>query len=387
MKKRNLLDQARSAPPADVKVGLEVKSSQSDEQRELVSVSHSVKTVEDALRKAEVDTTLWEVERFLINSWECVGDKIGRQPLWQVKVWLRRKSPKQFTDAIEALCGRIKKHAPKYPKIKLKRVSDPHLLEICIFDAHFGKLAWAAETGSNYDLQIAERVFQNAVHDLVASAAGSFDGIEKILLPVGNDFLHIDNLESATTQGTRVDSDGRYAKIIESATVALHNAIDLCAGHAPVDIIWVPGNHDRIASYHVCRELKAHYTNAKHVTVDVSPTVRKYYEYGVTLLGFTHGNEEPHAQLPQIMATEMPERWARTTHHEWHVGHTHAKKKREWLSVNENNGAVVRTLPSLSGTDAWHYLKGYVGSKRSAECYLWSKARGYSGHFSAGVRE
>lgn len=366
---------------------MQVKSENDDNIRELLSVAHDVRTVEDALRKAEIDLDLWVVKRCVINSWECVGNQIGRQPLWQVKVWLERKSPKQFTDAIESLCERIKKHAPRYPKIKLQRVKDAHLLEICCFDVHFGKLAWAAETGTNYDLSITERVFRNAVHDLVASATGSFDKVERILFPVGNDFLHVDNMESATTQGTRVDSDGRYAKIIETATVALVNAIDFCAGYSPVDILWIPGNHDRVASYHVCRELKAHYSHAKHVTVDVAPLTRKYYQYGNTLLGFTHGNEEPHGQLPQIMATEMPELWAKTTHHEWHIGHTHSKKKREWLSVNENNGTVVRTLPSLSGTDAWHYLKGYVGSKRAAECYLWSKDRGYSGHFSAGVRE
>lgn len=261
------------------------------------------------------------------------------------------------------------------------------MLEIGIFDAHFGKLAWAPESESNYDLKIAEKVFRHAVEDLVASATGTFDNIEQIVFPVGNDFLHVDNMESATTAGTRVDSDGRYAKIIEVAAMAVVNAIDYLVPYAPVHVIHVVGNHDSVSSYNLCREIAAWYRNAKTVTVDISPKSRKYYRYGTTLLGFTHGNLEPHAQLPAIMATEVPDLWSQTTHHEFHVGHTHSKKARQWLSVNENNGTVVRTLPSLSGTDAWHHRMGFVGSQRAAEAYLWNKAKGYSGHFSAGVRE
>lgn len=366
---------------------MQVKSENDDNIRELLSVAHDVRTVEDALRKAEIDLDLWVVKRCVINSWECVGNEIGRQPLWQVKVWLERKSPKQFTDAIESLCERIKKHAPRYPQLAKRKCKDPHLLEVCVFDAHFGKLAWQPETGTNYDLHITERIFQDAVHDLCNRAVASYENIDRVLFPVGNDFLHVDGLESATTKGTRVDSDGRYPKIIESAAIALTNAIDFMAGIAPVDVLWIPGNHDRIASYHICRELKAHYHRAKHVQIDVTPPTRKYYKYGKTLLGFCHGDKEPLHKLPHVMATERPQEWAQTTSHEWHTGDKHHSKRRDWLSVDEHNGTVVRILSSISGTDAWHYDNLYVNSRRAAECFLWHKERGYSGHFSAEVRE
>lgn len=354
---------------------------------EITSVRHDVTTVEDALRKAKIDTAIWEVERSVINAWEVVGKGIGRQPLWQVKVWLRRRAPKYLTDALEALCARAAKHAPKYPSCKPRRCREPHLLEICCFDTHFGKYAWSEETGQNYDLHIAERVFRNAVEDLVAAATGSFDRIERILFPVGNDFLHVDGLESATTKGTRVDSDGRYAKIIETASMALKHAIDYLRDYAPVDVLWIPGNHDRVASYHICREMAAWYRHAKNVQIDVSPATRKYYRYGTTLLGFCHGDKEPLNKLPHVMATERPEDWALTTWHEWHTADKHHAKQRDWLSVDEHNGTRVRIIPSLSGTDAWHFDMGYTGSKRAAEAFLWHKTRGYHGHFSVEARE
>lgn len=382
---RTLLAQAEKAPPKDVKQGFEIKSDSNTQ--EIHSVAHDVTTVEDALRKAKVDTDVWEIERFLINSWECVGVELGRQPLWQVKVWLKRKVASVLVDSVDAICKRLEKCSPKFPKPCAKRVREPHLLEVGLYDVHFGKLAWQPETGTNYDLSIAEKVFANAVQDLVQVSTGTYDKIEKVLFPVGNDFLHVDNLESATTKGTRVDSDGRYAKISESAFMAVRTAIETFVAVSPVEICWIPGNHDRLASYYLCRELKAYFSKSKHVTVDVSPSTRKYHHYGNTLLGFCHGDKEPLGKLPIVMATERPQEWAQTTHHEWHCGHTHSKKKRDWISVDEHNGTVVRVLPSLCGTDAWHHENLYVGSKRAAECYLWDKTKGYTGHFSVGARE
>ena len=43
-------------------------------------------------------------------------------------------------------------------------------------------------------------------------------------------------------------------------------------------------------------------------------------------------------------------------------------------------GVTVSVLPSLSGTDSWHYKKGYVKNNRAAEAYLWHHDDGYAGH-------
>jgi hypothetical protein len=305
---------------------------------------------------------------------------------YQIKVTLRRKLPKPTTDAAEELIARMAKHAPKYKTIRFTRPKDPHLLEISCFDVHFGSLAWHEETGEDYDLKISERVFVNAVEELLSYTAGY--PVEQILFPIGQDFLHIDDPSHTTVHDTRLgDVDSRYMKILTTASMACVQAIDRMQQVAPVHILAVPGNHDRQSALTLCWYLDSWYRKCKQVHIDRSPKLRKYFRYGKTLLGFTHGDEEKQAALPAIMASEAKALWAETEHHEWHIGHWHKRRQVHYIGADSHIGVQVRVLPSLSGTDYWHYVKGYVNKNRAAEAYLWSKDRAYTGHFSSSVRD
>lgn len=374
---------------------------QSNDNQTILSVSNSIRTLEGALTAGEVDLAIWEVDRYVINKWE-VGAKYREQdlswdkgtisgkairknewlvqPLWQVKVWLKRKVPQEVQDAIELLMARADKHSPRYKKLPaIIHIKDPHLLEISIFDAHFGKLAWKPETGTDYDLKIAEKIYHNAVVDLSSKAKGF--PIEKILFPIGQDFFHIDNPNNRTVNDTLQDVDSRYAKMFECGVMACVNAIDYLMKIAPVEVLWVPGNHDRTTSYHLVRELNSWYRLAGNVEVDASPATRKYFQYGSCLIGYTHGDDEKHSMLPTLMADERPKEWAKSAYKEWHIGHTHAKRRQAYGMEDTYGSVTVRTLPSLSGTDSWHFRKGYVKGTRAAEAYLYSKNNGPSGYF------
>lgn len=210
------------------------------------SVDDRVKTVEDALNKAQIDPEIWEVERSVLNSWEVAmkgkfnedgTPKHKTVTLWQVKVWLRRKVPKIYTDAADLLIKRMEKYSPKHVKIsRAKKIDDPHMLEISIFDHHFGKLAWHMETGENYDLKIAEKLYRHAVEDLTKVTRGF--NIEKILMPVGQDFFHIDNPSNTTVNGTSQDVDCRYTKLFDSGVISCINAIEFVREIAPVTVHW-----------------------------------------------------------------------------------------------------------------------------------------------------
>lgn len=360
---------------------------------EIASKSHDVQTVEDALRKANVDTAVWMVDRFVVNSWEVAakvkddsGERFETRPLWQVKVWLKRKVAKVQEDVAHALIERMKKHSPKYetPKYLKVKARPTCALEISLFDAHFGKLAWHRETGEDYDLRIAEEVYRNAVKDLLNHTSGY--NVDRIIYPIGSDFFHINNAANTTKAGTPQDVDGRLAKVYLAGCMAVVNAIDHCVQVAPVEGIWTGGNHDMETSWFMAQYLQAWYRNTKNVTIDAEPKTRKYRELGVNLLGFVHGDKERLQNLPTLMASEVPQAWARSKHREFHVGHKHKAHEIQTVTVDGNGPIRVRTLPSLSATDKWHYEQGYVGGLRAAEAYLWDYKDGYVGHFSAAAR-
>lgn len=380
------------ADKADLRQRLEVD--EDEKSKGITSVSSSLRSLNAVLSAAQVDLAIWEVERHVINKWDVamkLKDGKGQhkphaESLWQIKIWLRRKIPKLIEDAAKEFLERIRKHAPKYPRlIRPKHLDDPRILEVGLVDAHFGKLAWGEETGVNYDLKIAGSVYFNAAQDVLART--KHVNIFQIILPIGNDFFHTNNAEGTTARGTRQDTDGRSKKVFRAGKDAVIRAIEAFLVRAPVKVVWVPGNHDPDTSWYLCELLAAYFGRCDAVEIDTSPMSRKYIRFGNTLIGLAHGDEESWQSLPSIMASEERDAWAKAKYCEWHVGHFHKQKQIQYNAGDTFNSVVVRVLPSLSGTDAWHYRKGYVKTPRAAESYLWTKDRGLDSFLVSPVME
>ena len=174
-----------------------------DDEQNLTYQGSRIRTLEDLLAYTQTDTRIWEVERYVINKWE-MGTKIGgevlTEPLYQIKVWMRRKILEhRLQSLMDGLLEKFKTAAP------LRAASArPHggagMLEISLMDMHLGKLSWAPETGYDYNVDIAEKMFLEALEDLLSKASGL--DIGRVLFVCGNDFLNTDHLGRATTAGT-----------------------------------------------------------------------------------------------------------------------------------------------------------------------------------------
>ena len=179
----------------------------------------------------------------------------------------------------------------------------------------------------------------------------------------------------------RLDVDGRFAKIYEAGLMAVIKAVELCRQYAPVELFWVPGNHDPQTSYGILQTVWAYFMRDESVTVDKSPRDRKCYPYGNCAVGFTHGCDEPQKDLPRIFMDEFNTVFPQAKHKEIHIGHLHKKKELSFLSADSHGATTVRVIPSLCSTDAWHYRKGYIGKVRAAQSFLWHKDNGLLGTF------
>jgi hypothetical protein len=385
---------------------------QGEDASTLTSVSRSIRTLDELLAHTKVDLNEWEEERHVINKWECVmrepattvqdedgkalvvtNDKGGKstlwtrnsnkpltQPLFQIKVWLRRRVVVARTrEIIQGMLQEFRREAPKR-SFKAQENKDGLLLEISIFDLHLGKLCWGPEAGHNYDIKISQSAFTDALESLLQRTSGFKVG--RILFPVGNDFFNVDNAASTTTAGTPQHEDVRWQKSFVIGRKLMVDAILRMREIAPVDVVMVSGNHDMERIFYLGDTLAGWLSRTDGVSVNNEPTLRKYYQYGKCLVGFTHGKEEKHNNLPLIMATEQSHMWAATKFREMHLGHWHHKKEIHFQPVSEFNGVRVRIIPSLCPADAWHKMKGYEGL-RAAEAYLWDKDHGCVGSFSA----
>jgi hypothetical protein len=352
-----------------------------------------VKTLGQLLGEAKVDMRLWEVSDHVVNKWDVTTGEGNTYQNWQVKAWLKKRveieTAIKFEDFYREL---LSKHDPlKYKSVSYPKDKEANLLEINIFDLHLGKLCWGEETNNKYDMKIASRRFNEALHDLLHRAGTQ--SYDRILFPIGNDFFNSDSHIGTTTEGTRQDEDSRWQKAFRRGKELLIEGIDYMRQFAPVDIVVIPGNHDWTKSFFLGETLAAWYRNDENVKVDNRATPRKYYLYGKVLLGFTHGDKEHNGSLRMLMANEAPKEWARSKYREFHCGHWHRKVSYKDTIVtkvplsDEQLGITIRHMSSLAGTDAWHMAKGYVGPIKAAEAFLWNDQYGLVGQFNSNIRK
>lgn len=330
------------------------------------------------------DPLQWELVSYKVkrNDWDTTmklyeDDRAypHRETNHQFKVELTVKVIQKIisTEYIEELFNRL--DPPKLKEYKYKPGS--MILELPIMDLHLGKLAWSKETGDDYDLKIAIELFKKTIVDLLEKLHHLRLPIEGILFPVGQDFFHVDNSVSTTTKGTVVDTDSRWQKMFGEGVDTLIWAIEELRKIAKVYITWVGGNHDQVLSYCAVYYISAYYRNTSNVEVDLSPMPRKYYHYGVNLIGWSHGKEGK--RIEHLMQQEQPEAWGKTIFREWHLGDLHHEE------AKEIGGVKIRRLSSLTALDAWHVQAGYHAI-RMAQAFVWDKERGRQYVIDSNVR-
>lgn len=392
--------------PVDVEVSQRKWEENGNTARCEFTSDEEVITDQDALRKGKIDTRVWYVKRMRIGAHQ-VSMKLREQtgvdgrgkPIyrhipvkksnWKISVDLERIQDNARQEALDILYDRLREVAAKAPPRRTagpnSRGKGSHLVEIGIYDPHFGMLVWAPEAYEHCDLRSSEEVYANAVADLMDSVGGY--RVDRWVFPIGNDLMNFDNLIQTTTGGTFQDCDSRYSKVLAAAEVAVVKAVHEMLRVAPVDVVPVPGNHDYQSVGALARILAAHFRNVPDVRVDTQPRPRKYYRYFKSVIGYSHGNEEKPENLARLMPIEVPaDVWAGTTCREFHVGHFHHDRAIKTLDSCEYNGIPVRVNPALAPTNAWHYRRGFVGARRAARAYIYERERAFVGYFEMEAR-
>lgn len=272
--------------------------------------------------------------------------------------WTKTKAERSPADIVETIKAAFDDYRSPRAAAPAPRATDADLLTLLpLADWHIGLFAWGAETGSNWDLKIAEDTIGGAIEDLIGRTPQSGHAI----VLGGGDLLHSDNNENKTARsGNALDVDGRWPKVLMTACRLIVRTIDAALlRHQRVTARVLPGNHDEHSSTAVAYFLLAWYRGDPRVTIDVDPSLFFWHRHGKVMLGATHGHTVKIADMPMIMAHRRAEDWGATRHRFVHGFHLHHSAK----FATEGNGVISEIHQTPTPQDAWHYGSGFLSGR------------------------
>ena len=308
---------------------------------------HEPKSAEEIIILLKIDTDKWKLSQYWNKQ---MGDH------WRVSALVSQiKNPEEklFEDL-------LKNWTPKKYKISnipYKNIftDDPHCAVISLQDIHFGK-----EGNDTID-----KDFEDTVKNLV-SRANAIHHIETMYFVVGGDLINMDTFQGTTTSGTPLDNCMSATEAYVQAFDAMHWAVTYIKAHCDkLVVVYVPGNHDRLSSFHLAHALSRS-IDCDKITWDVKYEERKVHVWHNNFNAFEHGDKRS-KNNPLIYASEYPKAWGDTTNRTLFKGHIHTDRKVEYMTSNETAGFIEKTLPSLGKTDYYHYSNKYVGNRRSGK--------------------
>lgn len=312
------------------------------------------KSPKEIIEILNIDTTQWKLSSYWNKQ---MGDH------WRVSAMVTKIKGNEIDNVAELL----KDFKPSKFK-PTKRLQTPGKIKtagvLSLQDIHFGK-----EGNETID-----KDFEETVIDLVNRASSSHH-LEKIYYVIGGDLINMDTWSGATTSGTPLDN----CMTATQAYVQAFNAIQWSINYIKqfcdeLQVVYIPGNHDRLSSFHLAHGLSKCFDNPK-IIWDVVYLERKVFVYGDNFFAFEHGDVNTKNSL-MLYSMEYPKEWGKTLFRTLYTGHYHHKKKIEYITQHENTGFTLKILPSLSKTDYYHYHNKFVGARRSGVLSLHSPNKG-----------
>lgn len=304
--------------------------------------------------KAPINAKWQPPEGHIIKGVSALVDNEGNEVLR----WVKTREDLSVADIVDTIREAFAEYEGRAPAVPAPAVSDTDLLTLIpLADWHVGLFSWQGETGTNWDLKIAEATIGKAMDDLIDRSPASANAI----VLGGGDLLHADNQENRTARsGNALDVDGRYQKVLMTACRLVVRTVDACLRkHKHVTVRILPGNHDEHSSVAVAYFLLAWYRDEPRVTVDVDASLFFWFRFGKVMLGGTHGHATKAKDMPMVMAHRRAEDWGATKFRYIHTFHLHHDAK----TMTEGGGCITEVHRTPTPQDAWHYSSGFLSGR------------------------
>jgi len=334
--------------------------------------SEEPRSPEEIIQILKIDTTKWKLSQYWNkekgNKWvvSALVSRIGQDEVAQ----------NTFLEILENY--EIPAIKPLDPTELKWLNAEADAEQVCgvlsLQDLHFGKVG-------NEDM---DKILNDSVNYLMQKAYKSYKLAEVVFI-VGPDTLNMDTFGGTTTKGTPVENSEMATEAYLKAFNAICQALGKVAQFTEhVRVVFIPGNHDRLSSFHLMHAVSMAYATWENISFDVEYAERKVITYGQNMLCLEHGDVSA-KNNPLVYAVEFPAAWGACKHRMLYTGHYHGRRTKEFTTENEEHGFVTRIIPALTSSDYYHYHNKYVGNKRSAILHLHDAEKGLVGEFTYSV--
>lgn len=333
------------------------------------------KTPDNVLQKFGYDPKEWELQTWRFGKWEvAIADEDENRVCTTIRAVIKPRcktelSREDYLEVVKQSMKEIVEPLKFDKKEEIKGLDKNKMIEFPATELHLGKLAWAGDTGQDYDQKIAKDRFRHIIKEVCNEQ--DIQKAETLFMTIGNDFFNSDTVENTTTKGTYQNNDLRWKKMFLVGLELYKEAlITLRDKFGKIDIQLCQGNHDVMSSYYLYIALSQFFSEDDKIKFSSNLQTTQCYQFGKVAIFTNHGDTNLKRLIKSIPA-EFYEEWGQSTFRELHLGHLHKE-----VVVDDESGMITRRVGSPSGTDEWHYNSRFVGATQKQQLFVWDKERG-----------
>ena len=310
-------------------------------------------TQDELLELHGINADEFEINTITSNEWSMTNGSGDKYWNYQSKLTAKPKSKELALDRVAEI---IKDVEPVTIELLADEVPEQYLC-LPFYDMHFG-----LNTFEDYSYLLARVV------DIIENT------YEEILIIVGGDYIHVDNLQGTTERGTNIGTVD-FEKTVSDATKFLKVIIETALQYCPnVKLTYLPGNHAPSNDYMLMQVIKATYPD---LNVDDAITEFKHAWLNNHAIFMHHGDKRKASnKIIEVIVSEYAKEWGQAESRYLVTGHLHHER------TLSNAGITHYQVMSPSKPSSYDKRMGYVTSedglmllefddvKRSAIYYL-----------------
>lgn len=335
----------------------------------VLNTDEQIKTLDDLIKKTKIDTSVWEITKYVQNYW---GNK--DKPCWQVKAWLNKKKEHQVFQ--DRFINFLTTYKPEFDSGKeIKYTKDEESTDGCLVinkqDAHFNK--YDVKGCNDIDFRFSQIFLK--VKTILCQARMS-NNLIRIEYIIGSDEFNSE-WTNMTTKGTPQQNILSYHDSFRAICKHEIDMIMLLLNFSNnVNITYVAGNHDEFVGWHMVEWLRAIFKNHDGVKFNCSPDYRKYISFGTSAMMFNHGDALKPAKLASIFPIEYKDYWSEHSNYYIFTGDKHHEVSHDF------NGIKFYQIPAFSNSKSlWDDKNGHVCSKGEVTAFLIDEFEGMTNIF------